>query len=348
MTMAPLATELPFVLRPENVARYENGEVVIADRRRFPFERVFVRCRDIAGVGLAIKTMVTQGAGPWVAAAYALVMVARQARDLPADEMMERLNFARSQLIATRPTNTTMNRVLASEIEIAERALEAGEEVEESLLAWVQDARERYYERSARIATVAAELVGAGEGVLTMCFAELPFILAMSQAQRSGKNITVYVPETRPYLQGAHLTAPCLQEMGVPVVVVTDAMPAYLMSQGKVQKYFTAADLVTMDGHVVNKVGTLENAIVARYHSVPYFALTAGPDPSREGKDSIVIEERDPAELRSCAGQPTTLENIGTYYPAFDITPPELVSGLVTEHGLLSPFGLKQHFPVKK
>lgn len=348
MTPAAHATEFPFILRPENVARYENGEVIVLDRRRFPFERVFVRCGDVGEVSLAIKMMVTQGAGPWVVAAYALAMVARQARNSSGDEIVERLETARRQLQATRPTNTTMSQVLASEVAIAERALETGEGVEESLLAWVQEARDRYYERSAKIAAVAAGLVEAGEGILTMCFAELPFILAMSEAQRSGKNITVFVPETRPYLQGAHLTAPSLQEMGVPVVVVTDAMPACLMSQGKIQKYFTAADLVTMDGHVVNKVGTLENAIVARYNSVPYFTLTAGPDPSREGRDSIVVEERDPAELRSCAGRPTTLEDIRAYYPAFDITPPELVTGMVTEYGLLSPSGLRHHYPVGK
>jgi methylthioribose-1-phosphate isomerase len=121
-------------------------------------------------------------------------------------------------------------------------------------------------------------------------------------------------------------------------------MPAHVMSEGKIQKYFTAADLITMDGHVVNKIGTFQNAIAANYHKIPYFVFMWGPDFKSPDRESVVIEYRDPAEIRSCRGTPTTIDEIGAYYPAFDITPPHLVAGVITRHGILSPYDLRPHF----
>lgn len=121
-------------------------------------------------------------------------------------------------------------------------------------------------------------------------------------------------------------------------------MPAFVLSQGKVQKYFTAADLVTLDGHVVNKIGTFQNAIAASYHHVPFFVFSWGPDKLKPDRASIEIEERDPAEMKSCRGTPTTDQAIDAYYPAFDITPPHLVSGIITQHGIHSPYDLFRYF----
>ena len=177
-----------------------------------------------------------------------------------------------------------------------------------------------------------------------MCFAETSFILALALAKQDGKSIQVFTPETRPYLQGARLTAPSVHELEISVKVIGDNMPAHIMSQGKIQKYFTAADLITLDGHVVNKIGTFQNAITANYHRIPYFAFMWGVDPNSPDRASVKIEERDPAELRSCRGIPTTISEIEAYYPAFDITPPYLVSGIITNHGILSPYDLKRHF----
>jgi methylthioribose-1-phosphate isomerase len=154
----------------------------------------------------------------------------------------------------------------------------------------------------------------------------------------------VFTPESRPYLQGARLTAPSVHELGIPVQIIGDNMPAYVLSQGKVQKYFTAADLVTLDGHVVNKVGTFQNAIAAHFHGVPYFVFSWGPDKQKPDRASIEIEERDPAEMKACRGIPTTIAEIDAYYPAFDITPPHLVAGVITQFGILSPYDLHHYF----
>jgi methylthioribose-1-phosphate isomerase len=229
-------------------------------------------------------------------------------------------------------------------MQVVEQTLTEGGDVEQTLLAWIENLRDTNYQNYAASGEFGANLIEDGDGILTMCFAETSFLLSLALAQKAGKHIHVFTPETRPYLQGARLTAASVHELGIPVQVIGDNMPAYVLSQGKVQKYFTAADLVTLDGHVVNKVGTFQNAIAAHYHGVPYFAYSWGPDKHKPDRASIEIEERDPQEMKSFQGTPTTLAEIGAYYPAFDITPPHLVAGVITQFGVLSPYDLRRFF----
>lgn len=344
MNPAEINQLLPFLLRRENVARYEDGAVIIGDRRKYPFEKAFVRCADVESVARAIEDMVTQGGGPGNAALYAMVVAARQAAGQPAARQMELFEAARARLVKTRPTNTTLARRLERALPVMQQALDAGNNVEQALLAWIEDLRDTNMLRYFTAAQYAADLIADGDGVLTMCFAETSFVMALSLAHRAGKRIRAYTPETRPYLQGARLTAPCIYELGIPVQIIGDNMPGYILSQGKVQKYFTAADLVTMDGHVVNKVGTFQNAVCAHYHQVPFFAFVHSPDPRKPDRASIEIEERDPAEMKACRGVPTTIPEIDAYYPAFDITPPHLVAGIITHLGVHSPYDLRRVF----
>jgi methylthioribose-1-phosphate isomerase len=237
-----------------------------------------------------------------------------------------------------------MARRLDDLMEIAAAAGKQGLSIEAALLESIKETRDKAYADYEIRGRLGAGLVEDGDGILTMCFAETAFILAMAFAQKDGKNIHVFTPETRPYLQGARLTAPSLHELGIPVQIITDNMPAHVMSQGKIQKYFTAADLITLDGHVCNKIGTFQNAIAAHHHGIPYFVFMWGPDFKSPDRASIEIEYRDPAEIRACRGTPTTIDDIDAYYPAFDITPPYMVSGVITRYGVLSPYDLKRHF----
>jgi methylthioribose-1-phosphate isomerase len=343
-----LNDRLPFILRRENVARYDDGAVVIGDRREYPFKQAFVRCASVEEVAQAIEDMVTQGGGPWVAAVYAMAMAAHQIQSKPVQEQRDYLDAARKRLVDTRPTNTALARQLARAMAVADQALSEGQSAEEALLEWIESSRDMLYDRSAKVGRFGADLIKDGDGVLTMCFAETSFLLCMAFAKEDGKRIRAYTPETRPYLQGARLTAPSIHELGIPVQIITDNMPAHLMSQGKIQIYFTAADLVTLDGHVVNKIGSFQNAIAADYHQIPYFVFSLGPDPGKPDRASIEIEERDPAEIRRCRGVPTTIDDIDAYYPAFDITPPHFVAGVITEYGVLSPFDLERFFASNK
>ena len=344
MATPEIDTMLPFLLKRDNVARYEDGVVFIGDRRKYPFEKVFVRCETVECVARAIEEMVTQGGGPWVAAAFALALAAREAAGRPQAQVREHLESARRRLVNTRPTNTALARRLAEAMQIATSALDAGEDVENALLAWLDELRDKIYLDYAKRGRFGADLIADGDGILTMCFAETAFILSLAMAKEDGKAIRVFSPETRPYLQGARLTAPSIHELGIPVQVIGDNMPAYVMSQGKVQKYFTAADLVTLDGHVVNKIGTFQLAIAAHHHGIPYFVFSWGPDRESPDRASIIIEERDPEEMKACRGTPTTISDLDAYYPAFDITPPYLVAGVITRYGILSPYDLKRYF----
>lgn len=331
---------LPWLLRRENVARYEDGVVWIGDRRKYPFAREFVRCEDVEEVARAIEDMVTQGGGPWVAACFGMAMAARQVAGKQPDEVRTALIAARTRLVNTRPTNTALARRLDDLMQVALQALAQEKSVEQAILDWLEALRDRGYEDYAVRAGYGASLMDDGDGILTMCFAETAFILSLAFAQQQGKHLHIFTPETRPYLQGARLTAPSIHELGIPVTVITDNMPAYVMSQGKIQKYFTAADLITLDGHVVNKIGTFQNAITAQYHGIPYFAFMWGVDRESPNRAAIVIEERDGREVKKCRGLPTTLDDIPAYYPAFDITPPHLVAGIITHKGVLSPYDL--------
>ncbi len=344
MTTPEIDAMLPFLLKRDNVARYEDGVIFIGDRRKYPFEKTFVRCESVECVARAIEDMVTQGGGPWVAAAFALALAAREVAGRPQAQTRAHLENARQRLVKTRPTNTALARRLAEAMQIANTALDAGENVEVALLTWLDGLRDKIYRYYAKRGRFGADLIADGDGILTMCFAETAFILSLAMAKQDGKAIRVFSPETRPYLQGARLTAPSIQELGIPVQVIGDNMPAYVMSQGKIQKYFTAADLVTLDGHVVNKIGTFQLAIAAHYHGIPYFVFSWGPDRESPDRDAIVIEERDPAEMKACRETPTTLAELDAYYPAFDITPPYLVAGVITRHGILSPYDLKRYF----
>ena len=336
---------LPYFAQVDHIGRYESGMVFIGDRSKFPFERSYVSCESVEEVAKAIESMVTQGIGPHIVAAYAMVMAARRS-DVEGGDKYKVLSEARDRLVATRPTNTSTVRILDRMLKIAGKEIaNKCPTLEQPLLEWVQRDIFSVYERTHAQAVHAANVIADGDGILTMCFAEAPFVWSLAIASHvQGKSLSVYVPETRPYLQGARLTAPSVHEVGVPVKLITDNMPAYIMSQGKIQKYFTAADLVTLDGHVVNKIGTYQNAICAHHHSIPYFAFTRGPDPARPTSESVVIEERDPSDIRRCRGVPTTVDEIDAYYPAFDITSPHLVAGIITNLGVLSPYSIAKHY----
>lgn len=148
--------------------------------------------------------------------------------------------------------------------------------------------------------------------------------------------------ETRPYFQGARLTASVAYDMGVDVSVITDNMPGFIMKEKNVDVFTSAADVITMDGYVVNKVGTFQIALAASYHNIPYF-VTGTPNLRHETIDTVKIEYRDPELVMEAMGTKVTKEGVKAYYPAFDITPPKLCNGVVTDLGVFSPYQLKAY-----
>jgi methylthioribose-1-phosphate isomerase len=338
--------KLPILTNRADTLKYEDGVVQVLDRRKLPEVVTFVPCRTYADVAQAIVDMVIQGGPPLAyAAGYGLALACRQFRHLAADEYRTALAGAHQRLQSTRPTAGDIWPLMDRGLAIANAAIAEGADVEARVTAFV-DEEIRLGDRAARLSgKYAADLLQDGDRILTHCFAGAALNYMLYYAVEAGKQIELYCTETRPYLQGARLTAAQAKEIGVPVTLVTDNMPGYLFYRGMITKYVTAADSITLDGHISNKIGTFQYAVLAHQFGVPFIVLGYdGPDPERESGADIPIEERNPEEVFYCRGVRTAVEGIRGYYPAFDITPPQFVSVISTERGLFSPWHVRQYF----
>lgn len=331
--------DMPFMLKYENVAWYEDGEVRILDRRVYPKEIRFEICKTHKEVAKAIKDMVTQSAGPYTAAGMGMALAAYEARDLKEKDLIGFLEDAAKTISNARPTTSTrLKKVTEGSIEAAKRAMEKGENVIEALFQESINSLNRRYSAMNEVAKYLCDLIPDGGKVLTQCFAETIIGTMTRTLKDQGKNVKFYCTETRPYYQGARLTATCISEMGFDTTVITDNMVAYTMENIGIDLFTSATDTITLDGHVANKVGTHQIALVAREFKVPYYA-TGMPDGEKKGKDDIVIELRDPSLVLG----DHTAKGVKAIYPSFDITPPELIKSFVTDKGIYKPSELKKY-----
>ena len=198
------------------------------------------------------------------------------------------------------------------------------------------------YLKYEKIGSYLADLIPKNGTILTQCFAETIIGTLIKECHKRNNDIKMICAETRPYFQGARLTASVAYDMGVDVSVITDNMPGFIMKEKKVDVFTSAADVITMDGYVVNKVGTFQIALAASYHNIPYF-VTGTPNLRHETIDTVKIEYRDPELVMEAMGTKVTKEGVKAYYPAFDITPPKLCNGVVTDLGVFSPYQLKAY-----
>ncbi len=331
--------DMPFMLRYENVAWYEDGEVRILDRRVYPKEIRFEICRTHKEVAKAIKDMVTQSAGPYTAAGMGMALAAYEARDLKGEELLNYLEDAAETISTARPTTSTrLKKVTRGSIEAAKKAMESGEDLVEALFQESINSLNRRYSAMNEVAKYLCDLIPDGGKVLTQCFAETIIGTMTRTLKEQGKDVKFYCTETRPYYQGARLTATCISQMGFDTTVITDNMVAYTMENIGIDLFTSASDTITLDGHVANKVGTHQIALVAREFKVPFY-VTGMPDGEKKAKDDIVIELRDPSLVLG----DHTARGVKAIYPSFDITPPELITGFVTDKGLYKPSDLKKY-----
>ena len=331
--------DMPFMLKYENVAWYEDGEVRILDRRVYPKEIRFEICRTHKEVAKAIKDMVTQSAGPYTAAGMGMALAAYEARDLKGEELLNYLEDAAETISTARPTTSTrLKKVTRGSIEAAKKAMESGEDLVEALFQESINSLNRRYSAMNEVAKYLCDLIPDGGKVLTQCFAETIIGTMTRTLKEQGKDVKFYCTETRPYYQGARLTATCISQMGFDTTVITDNMVAYTMENIGIDLFTSASDTITLDGHVANKVGTHQIALVAREFKVPFY-VTGMPDGEKKAKDDIVIELRDPSLVLG----DHTARGVKAIYPSFDITPPELITGFVTDKGLYKPSDLKKY-----
>lgn len=337
---------LAFMLKYENVAWYEDGRVKILDRRIYPREIKFVYCYDYLEVAKAIRDMVTQSAGPYTAAGMGMALAAHQCRKLSVEGQIEFLQRASEAISTARPTTVNRMKLITEAcFEVGKKAIENGRSAVDAIFNRTLDSLERRYGRMSKVAKNLVDLFPQRGKVMTQCFGETIVGCMGREIRNQNKEIEFFCPETRPYLQGARLTASVLKDQGFKVTVITDNMPAWTMKEKKIDLFTSAADSICMDGNIVNKVGTLQIALVAKYFGIPYF-VTGIPDEDKY-LENIIIEERNPEEVLESNGIKNTLEGVEGYYPAFDITPPHLVSGVVTDEGVYTPYNLKKYFENK-
>lgn len=334
--------DLAFLLKFENVAWFEDGQVRILDRRVYPLETRFVTCKTHYEVAQAIADMVTQSAGPYYAAAHGMTLAAYECRHH--QNPLPFLQQAAYTLSHARPTTATrMEAITGAALQCAKAALDAGEYLVDALHTYAVNMMETRYRNIDKCAVELAKLAPQNATIMTQCFAETVVGLMLREAAEQGKTIQLICPETRPFLQGARLTASVAADQGCPVTVITDNMPGMILSQGKVDLFTSAADAICMDGTIINKVGTFQIALCANHFGVPYY-VTGSPDRNKSNAQAVQIEYRDGSAVLEHQGIRVTAPGVKGLYPAFDITPAKLVTGIITDRGVFSPENLHNYY----
>ncbi|QUH02936.1 s-methyl-5-thioribose-1-phosphate isomerase [Saccharopolyspora erythraea] len=328
MTLTPEHAGLPVLA---DSVRLAGDGVHLLDRRVFPFERVWVHARTAEDVARAIEQMVTQSSGPYFATLWGMVLAAREAVAEDPATARQRMTEAGRRFVATRPTNDQPRKAVDQVLAAVDADPDA--DVAEAALAGARAGDADYRRRSAEMGGAAAALLPDRARVLTHCWGDLYLVGMVQAALDLGKQLVFFCTETRPYLQGARLTAETLGEMGVDTTLITDGMGASLFSRGEVDALVTASDRVSMDGHVINKVGTLQLAVAAHTFGVPFHALCHAPDPHSPTGSDVPIEYRDGEEVLHTLGHRTASTRVRGLYPAFDITPPRFVTTIATDRG---------------
>ncbi|WP_329787513.1 s-methyl-5-thioribose-1-phosphate isomerase [Lentzea sp. DG1S-22] len=319
--------------------RLTDDGVLILDRRQFPFERNWVLCRTAEDVARAVEDMVTQSSGPYFAVLQAMVLKARTLEGKPFEEARAELGRTALMLENTRRTNNALRKATAIVLEHVDAARDVAH-----ALQGAQEGDRRYRAKSRALGEHTANLLKDDDTVMTHCWADLYLTETVRAAREQGKTLRFFCTETRPYLQGARLTAETLVEMGVDTTLITDGMGAAVLQSGEVDALVTAADRVTMDGHVVNKVGTLGLAVAAHAFGVPFHAQVQAPDHLAPTTEHVEIEYRDGAEVLQVLGRPSATPRVKGLYPAFDVTPPRFVTDVVTDRGVYRAGELHKYY----
>jgi len=331
-----------------NTVKYENGEMYILDTTKLPLSLEYVKMNNVEDCFNAIRTLKVRGAPAiGVAAAYALVLSSKAARKTSFREFYEDFRKDKEYLAKSRPTAVNLfwalDRIDAKAIENKDRPVSEICKIieEEANLIKQEDIM-----MCKQIGEHGLTLLKDGMGILTHCNTG---VLATSKygtavapiylAKERGMHIKVYADETRPLLQGARLTAYELYHSGIDVTLICDSMAATVMKNNWVQAVFVGCDRVAANGDTANKIGTYSLAVLAKYHNIPFYVLgpTSTIDMSIPDGSAIPIEERDKNEIIFGFGCQTAPEGVNVYNPAFDVTPNELITGIVTEKGIVKP-----------
>ncbi len=319
------------------------NSVRFLDQTKLPFDEVYITTREATVIASAIRLLGIRGAPLiGVAAAYGIALTALQASTLPPQDFRDAVINTCHELARARPTAVN----LFWAIERMKSVLNSSTDIDTMVASLVREAITIHREDEEMCRLMGEHgntLIPQTATILTICSTgvlatggEGTAQSVITTAHRSGKTIRVYSCETRPALQGARLTTWELMHAGVDVTMITDNMAATLMKRKHVDCVITGSDRIAANGDAANKIGTYNLAVLARYHSIPFYiaAPSSTIDPATPTGEAIPIEERDPREVTEVLGTPIATPGVKVWNPSFDMTPAELISAIITEKGI--------------
>jgi len=324
---------------------WKDNSVIMIDQTKLPNELVFVKYTDYNDVAQAIRTLVIRGAPAiGVSGAFGMALAALQSKSETKEGLLSDLEKAKKTLFETRPTAVNLSWGLETIMEIAKQGNSISD-IRESVINKAKQMADDDVQTNKKMGKNGAELFHNNDTIMTHCNAGALATVGYGTAlgviralKENGKNIKVIATETRPVQQGSRLTAFELKNDGIDVSLIPDTAVGYTMANGLVNGVIVGADRILRTGHVFNKIGTYQVATMAKQHNIPFyvaaplstFDLTSNPD-------DVVIEQRKATEVTGIGEKRTAPEGIDVINPAFDMTPPELINGIITEKGVAKP-----------
>ncbi len=327
---------------------WKNNTAVMIDQRRLPGQEVYINCKNYRQVVDCIKTLAVRGAPAiGVAAAYGTALAVLRAKSRDKTKFYKEVAFAIEELRQSRPTAVNLfwalDRMTAKIIALYKLSLP---EIKKQIVKEARLIEKQDILINTRMAKNGAKLLRKGSTVMTICNTGVLATAGvgtafgvLNEAHKQGRKISVVACETRPLLQGSRLTAWELKRAGIPFRLITDNMSCYIMSKGLIQGVIAGADRITANGDTANKIGTYMLAVLAKNFKIPFYicAPTSTIDITLSSGKLIPIEERKAEEVTGLQGVKTAPDKIKVYNPAFDVTPHELITGIITEKGVIRP-----------
>ena len=338
---------------------WKNNSVIMIDQTKLPNSLEYVTYTDYNQVADAIRTLVVRGAPAiGISGAFGLALAVLQSDAKEKDQLIQDLETAQKILLKTRPTAVNLAWGLEKIMSVA-KSEKTVEQIRVSIVEVAKQMAEDDIQINMSIGKNGSELFSKNDTIMTHCnagaLATVGYGTALGvirAAKESGKNIKVIATETRPVQQGSRLTAFELKHDGIDVTLIPDTAVGYTMANGLVNGVIVGADRILRTGHVFNKIGTYQVATMAKQHDIPFYVAAPLSTFDLESRpDDVIIEQRKASEVTGIGDKKTAPDGIDVINPAFDMTPPELISGIITENGIAKPpfeQSIKALFQAKK
>ena len=324
---------------------WKDNSVIMIDQTKLPNELIFVKYTDYNDIAEAIRTLVVRGAPAiGVSGAFGLALAALQSSSENIENLLTDLENAKKILFETRPTAVNLSWGLEKIMSVAKRGKTVSE-IRDTVIAKAKEMAEEDINVNKKMGKNGAQLFQDNDTIMTHCNAGALATVAYGTAlgviratNESRKNIKVIATETRPIQQGSRLTAFELKHDGIDVSLIPDTAVGYTMANDLVNGVVVGADRILQTGHVFNKIGTYQVATMAKQHNIPFYVAAPLSTFDLQSKpDDIIIEQRKASEVTGIGDKKTAPDGIDVINPAFDMTPPELISGIITENGVAKP-----------